>query len=297
MEVAMLNAEQMEVLEQEETGDGSVVEVLQYGKLRGSADVRTAESLFYASQGGMHLKMVRIRLNQSSVRVERGALYFMKGRLDMRASTGGGIMKGLTRKLVSGESFFVNEIHGTGDIYLEPTFGHFFLHRIDEREGGIIVDKSLFYAGTAGLDISVGRQKTISATLFSEETYFQTKISGRGVAVIYSPVPREELIRVELNDEKLLVDGNFVLMRSERLAYRVEKSSKGWLSTSVSSEGLLQTFEGGGFVWLAPTKGVYEKLSSAEGLLALATPPGLAETEPAEEEEPLEDATTEMAEA
>jgi uncharacterized protein (AIM24 family) len=282
----------MEVLEQVETTDGSVVEVVQYRKLKGSADVRTAESLYYASQGGMHLKMVRIRLNHSSARVERGALYFMKGRLDMRASTGGGIMKGLARKMVSGESFFVNEIHGTGDIYLEPTFGHFFLHRIDEREGGVIVDKSLFYAGTAGLDISVGREKTISATLFGEEPYFQTKISGRGVAVLFSPVPREELIRVELNDEKLLVDGNFVLMRSERLAYRVEKSSKGWLSTSVSSEGMLQTFEGDGFVWLAPTKGIYDKLSTTEGLLALAGPPGLATIdEEAEEIEELEETT------
>jgi uncharacterized protein (AIM24 family) len=288
----MLNAEEMEVLEQVETTDGSVVEVVQYRKLKGSADVRTAESLYYASQGGMHLKMVRIRLNHSSARVERGALYFMKGRLDMRASTGGGIMKGLARKMVSGESFFVNEIHGTGDIYLEPTFGHFFLHRIDEREGGVIVDKSLFYAGPAGLDISVGREKTISATLFGEEPYFQTKISGRGVAVLFSPVPREELIRVELNDEKLLVDGNFVLMRSERLAYRVEKSSKGWLSTSVSSEGMLQTFEGDGFVWLAPTKGIYDKLSTTEGLLALAGPPGLATIdEEAEEIEELEETT------
>jgi len=279
VEVAMLNAEQLEVLEQLETGDGSVVEVVQYIKLKGSADVRTAESLYYASQGGMHLKMVRIRLNQSAARVERGSLYFMKGNLEMRASTGGGLMKGLTRKMVSGESFFVNEIRGTGDVYLEPTFGHFFLHRIDEREGGIIVDRSLFYAGTASLDISVGRQKTISATLFGKETYFQTKISGTGVAVLYSPVPRDELMQVELNDEKLFVDGNFTLMRSERLSYRVEKSSKGWLATSVSSEGWLQTFEGSGYVWIAPTKSVYDKLATQEGLLALAGPPGVTPTD------------------
>lgn len=275
----MLNTEEMEVLERAETDDGSIVEVMQYRKLKGSADIRTAESLYYASQGGMHLKMVRIRLNQSAARVERGSLYFMKGNLEMRASTGGGLIKGLTRKMVSGESFFVNEIRGTGDIYLEPTFGHFFLHRVDEREGSTIVDKSLFYAGTSGLDISVGRQRTISATLFGKETYFQTKISGTGVAVLYSPVPRDELIRVELNDEKLFVDGNFMLMRSERLSYRVEKSSKSLLATSVSSEGWLQTFEGTGYVWLAPTMQIYDKLSTQEGLLTLAGPPGIIPTE------------------
>ncbi len=275
----MLNTEEMEVLERAETDDGSIVEVMQYRKLKGSADIRTAESLYYASQGGMHLKMVRIRLNESAARVERGSLYFMKGNLEMRASTGGGLIKGLTRKMVSGESFFVNEIRGTGDVYLEPTFGHFFLHRVDEREGGTIVDKSLFYAGTSGLDIAVGRQRTISATLFGKETYFQTKISGTGVAVLYSPVPRDELLRVELNDEKLFVDGNFMLMRSEKLSYRVEKSSKSLLATSVSSEGWLQTFEGTGFVWLAPTMQVYDKLATQEGLLALAGPPGIIPTE------------------
>lgn len=281
----MLNVEQLEVLERVDTGDGSLVEVVQYGELQGSADVRTAQSLYYASHGGMHLKMVRIRLNKSAARVERGSLYFMKGRLEMRASTGGGLLKGLTRKMVAGEDFFVNEIHGTGDIYLEPTFGHFFLHRVDEQEGGIIVDRSLFYAGTAGLDIAVGRQRTISATLFGEETYFQTKISGTGVAVLFSPVPREELIQVELNDEKLLVDGNFMLMRSEKLSYRVEKSSKGWLASSVSSEGWLQTFEGSGYVWLAPTKSVYDRMATQEGLLSLAGPPVVMPTDEEIEEE------------
>ena len=72
--------------------------------------------------------MVRITLNNSHARVEPGALYYMKGKLEMKASTGGGILKGLSRKLLSGETFFVNEIHGTGEIYLEPTFGHFLLH-------------------------------------------------------------------------------------------------------------------------------------------------------------------------
>jgi uncharacterized protein (AIM24 family) len=67
---------------------------------------------------GMRLKMIRITLNNA--RLEPGALYFMKGHLEIKASSGGGIMKGLSRKMLSGETFFVNEIHGAG----EPSFGH-----------------------------------------------------------------------------------------------------------------------------------------------------------------------------
>ncbi len=60
------------------------------------------------------------------------------------------------------------------------------------------------------------------------------------------------------------MDGNFALMRSEAINFRVEKSSKNWISTGVSGEGLLQTFEGCGLVWIAPTQGVYENLVHSE---------------------------------
>ena len=55
---------------------------------------------------------------------------------------------------------------------------------------------------------------------------------------------------------------------------RAEKSSKSWLSTSVSGEGILQTFSGTGKVWLAPTQGVYEKLATEDGMMILSQSPG-----------------------
>ena len=274
----MLDIEHLEVIDRIEAEDGTVIEVIQYQKLTGSADLRTAQSLFFANQDGMHLKMVRIYLKGSHVRIEPGALYFMKGHLEMKSSTGGGLVKGFARKMMSKESFFVNEIYGSGEIYLEPTFGHFFLHRIDKKERGVIVDKSLFYAGTAGLNISAIRQKNVSSALFGGEGFFQTHISGSGVAVLVSPVPQDEIIRYELTGDKLSVDGNFALMRSDGVAFRAEKSSKNWISTAVSGEGLLQTFEGNGYVWIAPTQGIYERLA-VEGLSPLSLPSETSHTQ------------------
>jgi len=267
-----------EVIDSVQADERSIVEIIQYKQLEGSSDVRTAENLFFATQSGMKLKMVRIRLNDSHVRVEPGGLYYMKGNLEIKASTGGGLLKGLARKFTSGESLFVNEIHGSGEIYLEPTFGHFFLHRIDANEGGVIVDKGLFYAGTAGLDISATHQKSLSSAVLGKEGLFQTRIAGTGIAVLYSPVPSREIQRQDLVNDKLWVDGNFVLMRSEAVNYRVEKSSKSWLATSVSGERMLQTFDGAGFVWIAPTQGIYERLASKQGLQELAGPPGSYDT-------------------
>jgi uncharacterized protein (AIM24 family) len=275
----MSDTEKFEVVSTEQVDEGTSVDILEYRELRGAADVRAAENLYFARQSGMTLKMVRIRLSNSHVRVEPGALYYMCGDLEMKASTGGGMLKGLKRKLVSGESFFVNEIHGSGDIYLEPTFGHFYIHRISDEEGGVIVDKELFYAGTAGLDITAEMQKNVSSALFGGEGFFQTKIVGSGIAVLYSAVPHDEVQRFELNGEKLSVDGNFAMMRSAGVEFKAEKSSKSWVSTSVSGEGLLQTFKGNGFVWLAPTQSVYEKLATPQGLSILARVPGSMGTE------------------
>ena len=258
-----------EIITSAET-DGVKVDVVAYRVLKGSADPRTAETLFFAAQAGMRLKMVRIVLNNSIVRVEPGALYHMYGNLEMRTSTGGGVLKGLARKLTSGESFFVNEIRGSGVIYLEPTFGHFLLHRLNANDEGIICDKGMFYAGTNAINIGAN----ISSGAFGGEGWWQTSIDGHGIAVLFSPVPVEEILKISLKNHKLSVDGNFALMRTKGIVFRTEKSSKSWVATSVSGEGLLQTFSGTGTVWIAPTQGVYERMATPKGLHSLIHPPG-----------------------
>lgn len=273
-----VDTQELQVLDRVDAGEGAVVEIVQFPLLGGSADVRTARNLYYANQSGMHLKMIRIHLDDSHVRVEPGALYYMKGSLEIKAGTGGGLLKGLARKMVSNETFFVPEIHGSGEIYLEPTFGHFFLHRIEAKERGVIVDRGLFYAGTAGLDISATSQKNVSASLFGGEGLFQTHIAGTGIAVLYSPVPKNEIQHFTLRNEKMSVDGNFALMRSDTVDFSVERSG-GLLASATSGEGLLQTFSGTGYVWLAPTQGIYEKLASDVGLRELSLPPGASHTQ------------------
>lgn len=271
--------ENFEVIDSVDLGDGTVVEVLQFKQLAGSADIRVAKNLYFAEHSGMRLKMVRISLINSHARIEPGALYYMKGNLEMKASSGGGVMKGLTRKMLSGETFFVNEIHGSGEIYLEPTFGHFFLNRINPEDDAIIVDKGIFYGGTAGLDVGSHMQRNISSALFGGEGVFQTKIQGNGIAILYSPVPVHEIQKFFLQGDKVSVDGNFALLRSESIVFKTEKSSKSWVSTAVSGEGLLQTFTGTGHVWIAPTQGIYEQLSTPMGVANMALPPGTSHTE------------------
>ena len=121
-------------------------------------------------------------------------------------------------------------------------------------------------------------QGTVSSAIFGGEGLFQSHIAGNGVAVLYSPVPKEEIVKYQLNGDKLFVDGNFALLRNEAVQFKVERSSKKLVGSLVSGEGLLQTFNGQGEVWIAPTQGVYEKLTSTRGMASFADNPTSAGT-------------------
>lgn len=81
------------------------------------------------------------------------------------------------------------------------------------------------------------------------------------MCVLAIPVPPAEVLKYELKNEKLQVDGNFVFLRSASINFTVERSTKNLVGNLTSDEGSLQTFEGTGTVWLAPTQFVYGVLS------------------------------------
>ncbi|MET1080201.1 MAG: AIM24 family protein [Pseudomonas sp.] len=251
-----------------ERSPGAVFEVVQYKSLKGSDDLNVAEKVFFANQAAIHLKMVRITLDNSQVLIEPGALYFMKGDLQLESAMQGGMAKGLMRKFMTGETLFQSRIKGSGEIYLEPTFGHYLLFNIDND--ALIFDKAAFYCGSGNLEVSAKMQSNVSSALFGGEGFFQTQVKGSGIVVLNSPVPVAELLMYELaKGEKLSVDGDFAFVRTASVSFQAEKSGKSLFQSVTSGEGLLQTFTGPGVIWLAPTQAVYAKLKMANGFSTL----------------------------
>lgn len=254
------------------TRAGGRVEILSYGVLGGSSDARTAERLFFLREARMRLKSVRINLNKGRCRIEPGALYHMAGKLSLKSSTAGGIMQAIGRSIMTGESMLLNEVEGSGEVILEPTFGHFFLVEISDGSA-LIVEKGMFFAALGDIDVSVIRNKGLG--MVGGEGAFQTKLSGEGIAVLMSPVPMEEVVECAVTaDRSLMVDGNFALMRTEGVQFSLNKSSRSLFSTAVSGEGMLQTFTGEGTVWYAPTQIVYDLLATPKGMETLSRPVG-----------------------
>lgn len=74
------------------------------------------------------------------------------------------------------------------------------------------------------------------------------------MAVLESPVPRDELIEFNLQDDEVKIDGNMAIAWSNSLKFTVERSSKSLMGSAVSGEGLVNVYRGTGRILMAPTE-------------------------------------------
>lgn len=238
----------------------SKFQILEYENLDGAADVQTALGLNIIKQSGIRLKQVRIILDDSSVKLEPGALSYMKGNIQIKSKSGG--LLGLGKKIISskltGESTFKPFYSGTGEIFLEPSFGHFALIELEDDE--IIISDNMFYACEEGIEVNASIQKNISSTFLGNEGLCQTRIEGNGIVALRVPVPESEIFKCVLINDTLKVDGNFAILRTGNIEFSVEKSSKSIIGTAISGEGMVNVYKGTGEVWLVPTKSIYRDL-------------------------------------
>jgi len=238
----------------------SKFQVLEYENLDGATDVQTAFGLNVIRQSGIKLKQIRIILEDSSVKIEPHALSYMKGNIEIKNKSGGliGFGKKIISSRLTGETAFKPTYSGTGEIFLEPSFGHFALIELEDDE--IIISDDMFYACEEGIDINAAIQKNISSAFLGSEGLYQTRIEGNGIVALKVPVPESEIFKCILINDTLKVDGNLAILRTGNIEFSVEKSSKSIVGTVVSGEGMVNVYRGTGEVWLIPTKNVYKDL-------------------------------------
>lgn len=190
------------------------------------------------------LRLVKVTLQNETVRTESGAMYYIRGNITMqtKAPSAGGFLK----SLATGENIFRPTYTGTGELYLEPSLSGFHIFEIHGNEW--ILDSGAYWASDGTVDVGIERNKLVSG-LVGGEGLFQTKVKGRGTVVMVAQGPVQV---VNLQNDRLVVDGNFAIARTATLNYRVEKATKSILGSMTSGELLVNTFEGTGTVLLAP---------------------------------------------
>jgi uncharacterized protein (AIM24 family) len=77
---------------------------------------------------------------------------------------------------------------------------------------------------------------------------------------VQSPIPASDVLRIDLNNEELRVDGNIVLFRKGEITQTIDNATANPVGLATSGEGLVQVFRGTGQVWLAPAEYGYEQL-------------------------------------
>jgi len=183
-----------------------------------------------------------------AVRAESGAMVGMSTNVHMQTGATGGIMKGLFRKFVGGESFFQNTFtaqNGPGEVLLAHSLcGD--MQVLDMTPSGFFIQSSSFIACSPNvtLDTKLGGFRTF----FAGEGLFVLKATADspGQVIVGAFGGIQELVC----DNNMVIDTGHLVAWDATLEYSVGKSASGWIASFFSGEGLVCHFRGQGRIWI-----------------------------------------------
>ncbi|MCC7538013.1 MAG: TIGR00266 family protein [Deltaproteobacteria bacterium] len=181
-----------------------------------------------------------------SIVAESGAMIGMSSNVQI-ATQSGGIMKGLKRMLLGGESFFRNTFTahgGPGEVLLAHALCGDIVP-LEMTQAGYYVTSSSFIASSPSIEIDTKSQGLRG--LFSGEGLFSLKATGGpGTLIVGAFGGIQELVC----DGSLVIDTGHLVCWDTTLQYKVGKSGSGWIASMLSGEGLVCHFQGQGRIWI-----------------------------------------------
>lgn len=215
-----------------------------------------AEPLFYCDKMGVRKRQVAIELKNSSCILSSGAMQWTLGNVQAQTDVKGvGDFLGKAIKgAATGESAVKPLYTGNGLVVLEPTYKYILLENVENWAGGMVLDDGMFLACDGTVQQKIARRSNFSSAIAGGEGLFNLCLMGKGVAVLESPVPREELIEINLENDMIKIDGNYAVAWSGTLQFTTERSSKSLIGSAASGEGLVNVYRGTGKILMAPVR-------------------------------------------
>jgi uncharacterized protein (TIGR00266 family) len=195
-----------------------------------------------------------------SVQAEAGVMVSMTAGIDIQTQAKGGMLGGLKRSVLGGESFFLNTFTAAqgGQIMVASPLPGDVRHL--QMTGQTMYLQSGSYMASS-TSVQVDTKWGGAKTFFSGEGLFLLKVDGAGDLIISSYGAIHE---VQLGaGEVMTLDTGHLVAFADGMGYQVRKVG-GWKSTLLSGEGLvadltgpgtllMQTRSPGGFLgWLIP---------------------------------------------
>ena len=176
------------------------------------------------------------------LQAEAGAMVSMSNTIHLETSAKGGLLGGLKRSVLGGESFFINTFTAeqTGEVTIAPGLPGD-IEALELNGGSVLVQSGSFLAATP--DINVDTSWGGAKSFFSGEGLILLRCSGYGTLFIssYGAIHLKELRA----GEQYTVDTGHMVAFDETMRYSVSRSG-GWKTTLFSGEGLVCKVEGPG---------------------------------------------------
>lgn len=214
-----------------------------------------AMTAYYAHKMNIHKRQVLIELNNDGgVLLQAGAMQLIMGKVSIVAKPKSSMdfLKKFVGSKMTGETVIKPHYNGRGLIVLEPTYHYILLEDLDNWKGSMVVEDGMFLACDDTVELSLAGRQNVSSAVLGHEGLFNTSLSGSGVVALESPVPQEEIIIADLEDDELRIDGSMAIAWSKSLDFTVETATATMVGSALSKEGLVNVYRGTGRVMIAP---------------------------------------------
>src|SRR3954466_4019353 len=122
------------------------------------------------------------------VRAEAGALMYMTDAIEMDAKMEGGLLGGLKRKLLAGESLFITYFRsnaaGARLAFAGPYPGKIIHMPLAGQQ--MLCQRDAFLCATGDIDLSIAFTRRLGAGFFGGEGFLLQKIAGKGHRFIHN---------------------------------------------------------------------------------------------------------------
>ncbi|MCQ2497130.1 MAG: AIM24 family protein [Lachnospiraceae bacterium] len=236
-----------------------VFTVLEYIRDR-SIDADRAIKAFFESKMNVRKRQLVAELNgEKGVYIQAGEMQMMLGGLEAATNLKGvgDLFKKLMRGTVTGESAVKPYYSGEGTLVFEPTFMHILLLDMKDWEGDAVIEDGMFLACEDTVELELDRRKNASSFILGNEGIFNTKLTGEGIVALECPIPLEEILEIEMEDDVVKLDGDMAMVWSSTLNFTVEKTTSTVLGSVASGEGFVNVYRGTGKILVAPIRDNY----------------------------------------
>jgi uncharacterized protein (TIGR00266 family) len=214
------------------------------------------------------MQALQIDLRQGEeIYAEAGTMLYMGPGIDLQARMQGGIVKGLMRKFLAGESMFMSVFRcqaPTGQLALaNPIAGKIF--PIELKGNTVLAERNAYLAAIGNVDLSVAFTKRFGAGLFGGEGFILQKISGQGLLFLHAG---GNMLEFNLAPgEQLRVDTGCIVSFVDTVSYDIQFVG-GFRNALFGGEGLFYaTLTGPGHVVLQtlPFSRLANRIAAAVG--------------------------------